>query len=123
RLRGPRHPFPEGSSLGAVNPGPIAPRPLFPLTLVAMEGQSLISPEVVARYARDAAEEIPGVRVPAKGVRVEAEAIELRLAVEWGRSIPEVCGAVQERVGDYLARMTAVRPAVNVVVEEIDGDP
>ena len=88
-----------------------------------MEGQSLISPEVVARYARDAAQEVPGVRVAAKGVRVEAEAIELRLAVEWGRSIPDVCAAVQERVGSYLARMTAVRPAVNVVVEEIDGDP
>jgi uncharacterized alkaline shock family protein YloU len=90
-----------------------------------MEGQSLISPEVVARYARDAVSEVPGVRVAEgvrKGIRVEAEAIELHLVVEWGASIPELGSAVQQHVGDYLARMTAVRPpAVNVVVEEIDG--
>ena len=62
---------------------------------------------------------VEGVR---KGVRVEAEAIELHLAVEWGASIPELGSTVQQRVGDYLARMTAVRPAVvNVVVEAVDG--
>jgi uncharacterized alkaline shock family protein YloU len=91
-----------------------------------LEGQSLISPEVIARYARDAALEVPGVsRVVEgvrKGVRVEAEAIELHLAMEWGVSIPEVGAAVQSQVGDYLARMTAVHPAVvNVVVEAVDG--
>ena len=91
-----------------------------------MEGQSLISADVVARYARDAALGVPGVaRVVEgvrKGVRVEAEAVELHLAVEWGVSIPEVGSAVQSQVGDYLARMTAVHPAVvNVVVEAVDG--
>ena len=55
-------------------------------------------------------------------MRVEADAIELHLAVEWGASIPELGAAVQRHVGDYLARMTAVRPAVvNVVVEAVDG--
>ena len=93
-----------------------------------MEGQSLIAPEVVGRYARDAACEVPGVlRVVEgvrRGVRIEADAIALPLAVAWGASIPELCDEVQRRVGDYLARMTAVGPAsVDVVVEEIDGVP
>jgi uncharacterized alkaline shock family protein YloU len=91
-----------------------------------VDGQSLISPDVVARYARDAALEVPGVlRVVEgvrKGVRVEPESIELHLAVEWGRSIPELGAAVQRHVGDYLGRMTAVHPpVVNVVVEAVDA--
>jgi uncharacterized alkaline shock family protein YloU len=91
-----------------------------------VDGQSLISPDVVARYARDAALEVPGVaRVVEgvrKGVRVEPESIELHLAVAWGASIPEVASAVQQHVGEYLARMAAVHPAVvNVVVEAVDG--
>jgi uncharacterized alkaline shock family protein YloU len=91
-----------------------------------VNGQSLISPEVIARYARDAALEVPGVlRVVEgvrKGVRVESESIELHLALAWGASIPDVGAAVQGHVVDYLARMTAVHPAlVNVVVEAVDG--
>jgi uncharacterized alkaline shock family protein YloU len=88
-----------------------------------MEGQSLISPEVVARYARDAAAEVPGVRLVGKGARVEPEAVELHVALEWGASILDVGAAVQQHVGDYLARMTGARPAVNLVVEEVDGAP
>jgi uncharacterized alkaline shock family protein YloU len=91
-----------------------------------VEGHSVISPEVVARYARDAATEVArvariveGVR---KGVRVDGGRIELHLAVEWGASIPEVGATVQRHVADYLERMTDVRPAiVDVVVEEIGG--
>jgi uncharacterized alkaline shock family protein YloU len=93
-----------------------------------VEGHSLISPDVVARYAGDAAREVPGVtRIVEgvrKGVRVEQDSIELHLAVAWGSAIPEVGAAVQDHVGDYLARMTAVRPElVNVVVEAVDGAP
>jgi uncharacterized alkaline shock family protein YloU len=89
-----------------------------------MERHSLVSPEVVARYARDAAQGVRGVaRIVdgvRKGVRVEGEAIELHLAVDWGASIPELGAAVQREVADYLARMTDVRPAtVNIVVEEV----
>jgi uncharacterized alkaline shock family protein YloU len=85
----------------------------------------MISPDVVARYAGDAARGVPGVaRVVdgvRKGVRVEPEAIELHLAVAWGSSIPEVGAAVQHDVSDYLSRMTGVRPAVvNVVVEAVE---
>jgi len=92
-----------------------------------VDGQSVISPEVQARYARDAAREVDGVvRVVEgvrKGVRIDGEVIELHLALRWGVSIPEVGAAVQRGVADYLERMTDVRPAtVNVVVDEVD-DP
>ena len=91
-----------------------------------MEGHSHVSPEVVARYARDAALGVPGVvRVVdgvRKGVRAEGDTVDLHLAFAWGASIPEVGAAVQREVADYLARMTDVRPAVvNVVVEEVSG--
>jgi len=87
---------------------------------------AVISPDVVARYAADAAREVDGVtRVVEgvrKGIRVEGEEIELHLAVRWGVSIPQVGAAVQRHVGDYIERMAAARPtAVNVVVEAVDG--
>jgi uncharacterized alkaline shock family protein YloU len=87
---------------------------------------ALISPEVVARYAADAAREVDGVagivEGVRKGIRVEEGEVELHLALRWGVSIPAVGSAVQERVADYLERMADTRPAaVNVVVEEIDG--
>jgi len=86
----------------------------------------VISPDVVARYAADAAREVEGVTGVVegvrKGIRVEGEEIELHLSVGWGVSIPDVGAAVQEHVAAYLQRMTDARPAaVNVVVEEIDG--
>ena len=87
---------------------------------------AVISPDVVARYAADAAREVDGVtgivEGVRKGIRVEDGEIELHLALRWGVSIPEVGAAVQMRVADYLERMADARPAVvNVVVEEVDG--
>jgi uncharacterized alkaline shock family protein YloU len=87
---------------------------------------SVVSPDVVARYAADAAREVDGVtgivEGVRKGIRVEDGEIELHLALKWGVSIPEVGSEVQERVADYLERMADTRPAaVNVVVEEVDG--
>ena len=89
-----------------------------------MEGHSVVAPEVVGRYARDAACQVPGVAGVVegvrKGVRVDGGTIVLHLALAWGVSIPEVGAAVQRGVADYLERMTDVRPAaVDVVVEEI----
>ncbi len=97
-----------------------------------MEGDALISHEVLARYAADAACEVAGVsglvesHVPGRrgGVRIDESdgtvSLELRLAVEWGASIPEVAAQVQQHVGEYLARMADVRPAaVDVVVDEV----
>ena len=46
---------------------------------------------------------------------------ELLLAVGYGRALPEVATAVQERVADALARMCDVEvEAVHVTVEELD---
>jgi uncharacterized alkaline shock family protein YloU len=89
-------------------------------------GASLISPDVVARYAADAAREVDGVaRIVGgvrKGIRVDGSEIELHLALQPGVSIPSVGAAVQHGVADYLEKMTDARPAaVNVVVEEVDG--
>jgi uncharacterized alkaline shock family protein YloU len=91
-------------------------------------GESLISPDVVARYAADAACEIDGVtRVVQgvrRGIRVDGEAIELHLARRFGASIPRVAPAVQAHVAAYLERMTDARPtAVNVVIDEVDVLP
>jgi uncharacterized alkaline shock family protein YloU len=91
-----------------------------------MEGHSIISSDVLARYAADAAREVPGVRkvidtpLQRRGVKVAGDEVEVHLLVERGAIIPEVAAAVQARVTDYLLRMADVRPAaVNVVVDEV----
>jgi uncharacterized alkaline shock family protein YloU len=83
-----------------------------------MEGQASISADILARYAADAACEVPGVR-EARKVKVEAERIELRLTVEWGFSIPAVAREVQTRVREYLVRMADLEPEVDVVVDKV----
>ena len=46
--------------------------------------------------------------------------VELRLAVEWGASIPAVGREVQQRVREYLRQMADVDAArVDVVVDEV----
>ena len=91
-----------------------------------MEGHSVISSDVLARYAADAALEVPGVRqvtetpLQRRGVKVAGDEIEVHLLVERGAILPDVAAAVQSRVTDYLVRMADVRPsAVHVVVEEV----
>ncbi len=94
-------------------------------------GRASISPDILARYASDSALEVEGVRrlveshLPRhRGARVTEEdgavRVELRLAVEWGASIPDVGRAVQVRVREYLARIADVEPeTVDVVVDEV----
>jgi uncharacterized alkaline shock family protein YloU len=96
-----------------------------------VDGQASISADILARYAADAAREVPGVRGVAesplpgrRGVRVANEdgevRVELHLTVEWGASIPDLGREVQVRVREYLQRMADVEPAaVDVVVDEI----
>ena len=90
-----------------------------------MADQASISTDILARYAGDAAREVPGVRGLAKRKPVRVEQgedvrLELHLAVDWGASIPEVGRGVQERVREYLLSMADVSPAVvDVVVDEI----
>lgn len=100
-----------------------------------MEGHSVISVDILASYAADAAREVAGVRglvesaLPRhRGVRVSEEdgavAVELHLAVEWGVNVPELGAAVQHRVADYLGRMADFEPgSVDVVVDEIGPPP
>ena len=90
-----------------------------------MEGHAVISQEVLASYAADAALDVNGVYELVdgprrhRGVRVtESEGVttvELHLAVDWGASAPDVASSVQLRVADYLRR-TARVPSVNVDV-------
>lgn len=99
-----------------------------------MEGHASISTDVLSRYAADAALGVEGVRglvdraLPyRRGVKLETEdgrvRVELRLAVEWGASIPLVGREVQQRVREYLKRMADVdADEVDVVVDEV-GPP
>ena len=82
-----------------------------------MEGHSLISTDILASYA--AAHH--GVRVTnADGVM----AVELHVGLDWGASAPAVGAAVQERVAEYLGRMTDLTTAtVDVLVDEIGPPP
>jgi uncharacterized alkaline shock family protein YloU len=89
-----------------------------------VEGQSLISPDVLATYAADAAREVAGVRdLVGKGVKVARDegrvGIELHLVLEWGANAGAVGAEVQTHVADCLARMADVRPeTVDVVVDQ-----
>jgi uncharacterized alkaline shock family protein YloU len=87
------------------------------------DGQASISTEILARYAKDAALEVDGVRGIAgrRGSRVDGDGrIELRLELEWGASIPGVGRVVQARVREYLLRMADLQPAdVDVIVDRI----
>ena len=95
---------------------------------------AMISSDVLATYAADAAREVEGVRGLVestlhrhKGVRVIESArgvrIELHVAVDWGASIPDVGRELQHRVTSYLARMASVEAqGVDVIVDEI-GPP
>ncbi len=97
-----------------------------------MEGHASISPDVLARYAADAALEVDGVRslvgshLPRhRSVRITVEddgrvSVELHLAAEWGAPFGSAGSEVQARVAEYLARMADVQPArVDVVVDEV----
>ncbi len=87
-----------------------------------MEGQATISPDILARYAGDAAREVAGVHELAgrRPVKVDGTHVEVHLVVEWGASVPEVGAAVRDRVREYLERMARVPSAsVDVVVAEV----
>ncbi len=86
-----------------------------------MEGHSVISPDVLARYAADAAAEVPGVHTKQRrGARVAGSEVEVHVVVDYGAEIPQVAADVQRRVADYLKRMAGLAPtAVNVVVDDV----
>ena len=85
------------------------------------DGHSHISPEVLARYAADAAAEVKGVHTKQRrGAKVTGGEVEVHIVVDYGANIPAVGALVQQRVSDYLAHMADARPdAVNVVVDDV----
>jgi uncharacterized alkaline shock family protein YloU len=86
-----------------------------------MEGHSVISPEVLARYAADAAADVPGVHTKQRrGARVTGSEVEVHVVIDYGANIPDVAAEIQQRVSDYLAQMADMRPSsVNVVVDDV----
>ena len=86
-----------------------------------MEGHSVIAPDVLARYAADAAAEVPGVHTKQRrGARVAGGEVEVHLVVDYGADIPQVAAEVQRHVTEYLQRMADLTPtAVNVVVDDV----
>ena len=80
-----------------------------------------ISPDVLARYAADAAAEVPGVHTKhRRGARVTGNEVDVHLVVDYGADIPQVAAEVQRRVVEYLQRMADLTPtAVNVVVDDV----
>jgi uncharacterized alkaline shock family protein YloU len=89
-----------------------------------VEGHAVISPDVLASYAADAAREVEGVReLAGKGVKVARDegqvGVELHLVLDWGAHAGVVGAKVQANVADCLARMADVRPhTIDVIVEE-----
>jgi uncharacterized alkaline shock family protein YloU len=86
-----------------------------------MDGHSVISPEVLARYAADAAAEVPGVHTKQRrGARVNGLEVEVHVVIDYGASIPDVASEAQKRVVEYLVRMADVKPtSVDVVVDDV----
>ena len=99
------------------------------------EGQNQISPDVLARYAGDAAREVAGVAGLAEGSLHRDRAIDIshangaasvtvRVELEWGSSAADVAREVQVRVAEYLGRMAnlTVR-SVDVVIDGVGVQP
>ena len=90
-----------------------------------MEGHAVISHEVLASYAADAARAVSGVSGVVDGprrhhgVRVtegdDSFAVEIHVALDWGSAASEVGAVVQDRVAEYL-KGTAKLPSVAVDV-------
>jgi uncharacterized alkaline shock family protein YloU len=90
-----------------------------------VEGHAVISHEVLASYAADAALAVQGVDRLVdgprrhRGVRIAEEdgstTVEISIALDWGAAAPDIGAAVQTRVADYLRR-TARLPSLTVDV-------
>ena len=85
-----------------------------------------MSEAALSEIVRQAVESIDGARLRKRRRRLGVELedgrarAELQLVVDYGRVLPEVSAAVQERVADALARMCDVEvEAVDVTVEEL----
>ena len=90
-------------------------------------GSVRVSEVALTEIVRRAVSSVAGARLRKGRRRLGVELqdgrarAELQLAVAYGRVLPEVSAAVQERVADALGRMCDVEvEAVHVTVEELD---
>jgi uncharacterized alkaline shock family protein YloU len=89
----------------------------------------VISPEVLARYAGDAALEVDGVSSLAGATPVvrragDAADVVVHVELRWGAGSEDVARQVQERVADYLGRMAELEVgSVDVVVGRVGAPP
>ena len=105
-------------------------------TIDVMEGHSVISADILASYAADAALGIEGVRGVVEGSRPRHHGRQGRDRRRGGRgrapsrrrlgrsTFPRSARAVQMRVAEYLSTMADLTPAtVDVIVDEIGPPP
>ena len=85
-----------------------------------------VSEAALTEIVRQAVESVGGARLRKRRRRLGVELedgrarADLQLVVDYGRVLPEVSTAVQERVADALGRMCDVEvEAVDVTVEEL----
>jgi uncharacterized alkaline shock family protein YloU len=89
----------------------------------------VISNEVLARYAGDAALEVDGVSALTRDAAEVSGAegrfdIDVHVELVWGAGAEAVAREVQERVSEYVARMANVDVgSVDVVVERVGAPP
>ena len=89
----------------------------------------VISADVLARYAGDAALEVSGVSgLTRDAAEVSSSAekadVVVHVELEWGASADAVARRVQERVAEYLGGMANLDVAsVDVVVERVGAPP
>lgn len=93
-----------------------------------MEGP-VISNDVLARYAGDAALDVDGVSGLARDAAEVSTGdgiveIDVHVELEWGAGVDAVARRVQERVSEYIERMANVRVgSVDVVVDRVGAPP
>ena len=90
----------------------------------------VISTDVLARYAGDAAKEVDGVAGLTRGAAevsvTDPDRADVVVHVElaWGVPAKDACVQVQERVTEYLGRMANLEVgSVDVVVERVGAPP
>lgn len=108
--------------------------------MIMAQGELRITDKVAAIITETAVNEIPGVagtvsgirdelarvtgKIPARGIAIESdeneEIIHVKVSLQYGTNIDEVCRELQEKVKHEVEMMTGVNvSAVNVYVEQL----
>ena len=106
-----------------------------------IKGSHIISDEVIAAIALNAAQEIEEITFPtritngiaerfgkkqwARGIKVEQKdegvIIEIKVVIKYGVNIPEVCSRIQEKVIEQVEKLTGLKVlAVDINVTGLD---